>query len=43
MSTTFGPSGPDWTDDADHLEQHRTWADTDEDDYPHQPTSEEQD
>jgi len=27
----------DWADDADQLDQHSTWADTDEDDYPHQP------
>ena len=29
----------DRADDADQLNQHSTWADTDEDDYPHQPGS----
>ena len=28
-----------WADDADQLDQHSTWAGPDEDDYPHQPGS----
>ena len=30
----------DWADDADHLDQQTYWADTNEDDYPHQPSGE---